>query len=209
MSVVFYAFGVAAIALACPAADRHRLARPHPVVPALLALAGLGLIAAGVFEVDRPLAPETMEEMIHSNAAVGAFVMLIVVDAAVRRRDPRATTAGGRSGGWRAGLAGLAALAAVGTQFAGDGFGSGAVQRVLAGAVLAWFLLTATPRPQEGVRAVMSSESDTPTVARPWWRSRAAQVVAVARRRRADLRVLLPEGRRLRRGVGDDHRDDR
>ena len=31
----------------------------------------------------------------------------------------------------------------VGTQFAGDGFGSGAIQRVLAGTVLAWFLLIA------------------------------------------------------------------
>ena len=44
----------------------------------LLVLAGLSLIAAGVFEVDRPLAPQTIQEVVHSNAAVAAFVMLIV-----------------------------------------------------------------------------------------------------------------------------------
>jgi hypothetical protein len=142
MSVVFYAFGVAAIAMAVrlrTALDWHGLPR---IVPGILALAGLSLIASGVFEVDRPLAPESMEETIHSNAAVGAFVLMIVsmlLFAVATRDDPR-----WRSIRWvAAGLAGLAALAAVGTQFAGDGFGSGAIQRILAGTVLAWFLLIA------------------------------------------------------------------
>ena len=142
MSVVFYAFGVTAIAMAFrlrTALNWHGLPR---IVPALLALAGLSLIASGVFEVDRPLTPHTMEETIHSNAAVAAFVLMIVsmmLFAVATRDDPR-----WRSFRWvAASLAGLAALAAVGTQFAGDGVGSGAVQRVLAGTVLAWFLLTA------------------------------------------------------------------
>jgi hypothetical protein len=142
MSVVFYAFGLAAIALAWrlrTAVDWHGLTR---IVPALLALAGLGLITSGIFEVDRPLAPESLEETIHSNAAVGAFVMTIaamLLFAFAIRTDARWRTVR-----WTAvGLAVLAALAAIGTLFAGDGIGSGAIQRLLAGAVLAWFLLTA------------------------------------------------------------------
>ena len=55
---------------------------PPPVPPGqtyqLWWIAGRKPVSAGVFEVDRPLAPESMEETIHSNAAVGAFVMTIV-----------------------------------------------------------------------------------------------------------------------------------
>ena len=74
----------------------HGLTR---IVPGMLALAGLSLIASGVFEVDRPLAPTSMEETIHSNAAVGAFVLMIMsmLLFAVATRTIRA---GGRSGGW-------------------------------------------------------------------------------------------------------------
>ena len=92
MSVVFYAFGAAALALAFrlrTAIDHHGVLSVFPV---LLALAGLSLIAAGVFEVDRPLAPQTMQETIHSNAAVAAFIMLIVADAAVLGRLLRRRT---------------------------------------------------------------------------------------------------------------------
>ena len=142
MSVVFYAFGVTAMAMGFRLRTAVRWRGLSRIVPALLGLAGLSLIASGVFEVDRPLAPHTMEETIHSNAAVAAFVLMIVsmlLFAVATRDDPR-----WRSFRWvAASLAGLAALAAIGTQFAGDGVGSGAVQRVLAGAVLAWFLLTA------------------------------------------------------------------
>jgi uncharacterized membrane protein len=42
------------------------------------------------------------------------------------------------------GLAATATAAAVATQLSGDSEYSGAVQRVLAGAVLGWFVLTAT-----------------------------------------------------------------
>ena len=93
MSVVFYAFGAAAIALGVPPAHGDRVARRSPgPFPVLMVLAGLSLLAAGVFEVDRPLAPKTVEETIHSNAAVAAFVMLVVAmllfSLACRERRP-------------------------------------------------------------------------------------------------------------------------
>jgi hypothetical protein len=142
MSAVFYALGAAAIAMGVRLRPAVRWRGPTIAVPVLLVLAGLGLIASGVFEVDRPLAPHTLEETIHSNAAVSAFVLMIVsmlLFALAIRDDPR-----WQSFRWIAvGLAGVAAIAAVGTQFAGDGMGSGAVQRLLAGSVLAWLLLTA------------------------------------------------------------------
>ena len=78
MSIVFYAFGATAIALGFRlrrAIDHHGVTSAFPV---LLWLAGASLIAAGVFEVDRPLAPQTIQDAIHSNSAVAAFVMLIV-----------------------------------------------------------------------------------------------------------------------------------
>jgi hypothetical protein len=142
MSVVFYAFGATALGLAIrlrTAIDQRGVTRAFPV---LLALAGLALLAAGVFEVDRPLAPQTVQEVIHSNSAMAAFVMLIVamlLFSLACREDER---------WWRLrwpslALALAAALAAIGTQLAGGSNWSGAVQRVLAGSVLAWFLLTA------------------------------------------------------------------
>ncbi len=142
MSVVFYAFGAVALALALRlrfAIDHHGVRRGFPV---LLALAGVALIAAGVFEVDRPLAPQTLQETIHSNAAVAAFVMLIVAMLLF------SSACWGDDRWWSVrwlslGLAVAAALAAVGTQLAGGSTWSGAVQRVLAGAVLGWFLLVA------------------------------------------------------------------
>ena len=77
MTVVFYAFGLSSLALAF----RLRKAIPPTLVaravPVLMALAGVSLIAAGVFEVERPLVPDTVEEVIHSNASIAAFVLLI------------------------------------------------------------------------------------------------------------------------------------
>lgn len=142
MSIVFYAFGASALALGLrlrTAIERHGVTRSFPV---LLMLAGAGLIVAGVFEVDRSTAPHTIGETIHSNSAVGAFVMLIVamlLFSIACRSDDRWW-----SFRWISlVLASVAGLAAVGTQFAGESTGSGAVQRVLAGSVLAWFLSTA------------------------------------------------------------------
>jgi hypothetical protein len=142
MSVVFYSFGVAAIALGVrlrTAIDREGVTRPFP---ALLISAGVALLTAGVFEVDRPLAPQTVQEVIHSNSAVAAFIMLIVAMSLFSlacRDDERWRPVRWASGG----LSAMAATAAVGTQLAGGSSYSGAVQRILAGAVLAWMLLTA------------------------------------------------------------------
>ena len=95
-----------------------------------------------MFEVDRPDDPQTWQEVIHSNAAVAAFVMLVVamlLFSLACQGDER-----WRSVRWASlGLAGLAALAAVLTQLARGSGTSGGVQRLLGGSVLAWFLLTA------------------------------------------------------------------
>jgi Protein of unknown function (DUF998) len=142
MSIVFYAFGATALSLGFrlrTAIDRRGITR---VFPGLMVLAGASLILAGVFEVDRPLVPTTIEEIIHSNAAVGAFAMLIVamlLFSVACRDDDRWW-----SFRWPSTvLAMLAVVAAVGTQLAGRSSGSGLVQRLLAGAVLTWFALTA------------------------------------------------------------------
>jgi hypothetical protein len=141
MSVVFYAFGVSSLALAFrlrTAIDRRGISGTFPY---LLGLAGILLITAGVFEVDRPDAAQTIQEVIHSNSAVAAFVLLIVamlLFSLACWRDDRWWSVRRVS----LGLAVLGACAAAGTQLAkGTGY-SGAVQRVLAGAVLAWVVLT-------------------------------------------------------------------
>jgi len=143
MSIVFYAFGVSALALGFrlrTAIDRRGVTAAFPY---LLGLAGLLLILAGVFEVDRPLAPQTVQEVIHSNSAVVAFVLLILamlLFSLACWSDERWWSVRRVS----LGLAVLGTCAALATQLAkGTGY-SGAVQRVLAGAVLAWILLTAT-----------------------------------------------------------------
>jgi hypothetical protein len=142
MTVVFYAFGVSALAIGVrlrTAIDRPGVTRPFPY---LMAVAGLALIVAGIFEVDRPDAPETWQEVIHSNAAVAAFIMLVVamlLFSLACQGDER-----WRSVRWPSlGLSLLASSAAVGTQVARGAGTSGGMQRVLAGSVLAWFLLTA------------------------------------------------------------------
>jgi Protein of unknown function (DUF998) len=142
MSVVFYAFGLSAFALGLrlrSAIDRRGVVRAFP---ALLSLAGLLLVAAGVFEVDRPLAPQTVQEVIHSNSAVAAFVLLVVSMLLFSHAcwsDERWWSVRWVS----LVLAVTAALAAVGTQLAGRAGYSGVVQRVLAGTVLAWIAMAA------------------------------------------------------------------
>lgn len=71
------------------AAPRTGAAR---TVSALLAVAGVGLITAGLFEVERPMVPDTLAEVVHSYAAIASFVMLVaamVLFAVVCRGDPR------------------------------------------------------------------------------------------------------------------------
>ena len=142
MSIVFYAFGVSAVAMGVrlrSGIDRRGVTRP---VPWLLVLAGSSLLVAGVFEVDRPTDPETSGEVIHSNTAVAAFLLLVgamVLFAIACRHDERWS-----SMRWSSlGLAVIAAGAAMATQF-GRGTGTaGGMQRLLAGAVLVWLVLVA------------------------------------------------------------------
>ena len=142
MSIVFYAFGVSAIVMGVrlrSGIDRQGVTRP---VPWLLVLAGSSLLVAGVFEVDRPTDPETTGEVIHSNTAVAAFILLVVamvLFAIACRHDERWS-----SMRWTSlALAVIATGAAVATQF-GRGTGTaGGMQRLLAGAVLVWLVLVA------------------------------------------------------------------
>jgi hypothetical membrane protein len=142
MTVVFYAFGISSLALAFRlrrAFDSGRAARP---IPLLLALAGVGLILAGVFEVERPLVPDTVEELIHSDASVVAFVLLITsmfLLSLACRTDPRWW-----SFRWTSlTIAVVASVAAMATPFS-EGTGlSGGVQRLLSVSVLLWLVLTA------------------------------------------------------------------
>jgi Protein of unknown function (DUF998) len=142
MTVVFYAFGLSSLALAFRL--RRAIERPGitKLFPLLLFLAGLGLIAAGIFEVERPLVPDSVEELIHSDATVVAFVMLIAsmfLFSLATRSDPRWW-----SFRWTSAiLAGVAALSAMATPFTQESGLSGAVQRLLGISVLLWFVLTA------------------------------------------------------------------
>jgi Protein of unknown function (DUF998) len=142
MTVVFYAFGLSSLALSFRlrrAIDRRGLTS---LFPHLLALAGVGLIAAGVFEVERPAVPDSLEEVIHSNASVLAFLLLIasmLLFSLACRTDPRWWTFRWIS----ATLAIAAAAAAIATPLtAGTGW-SGGVQRLLGLTIILWFLFAA------------------------------------------------------------------
>ncbi|HYI44537.1 MAG TPA: DUF998 domain-containing protein [Actinomycetota bacterium] len=142
MTIAFYAFGLASIALGFRltwAIERRASTR---LVSILLAVAGASLIAAGIFEVERALVPDTIQEMIHSYATMAAFIMVItsmLVFSYATKGDARWS-----SFRWvSTTLAVVAAIAAMASPFSADTGWSGAVQRVLGFAVLAWFLLTA------------------------------------------------------------------
>ncbi|HEX9854307.1 MAG TPA: DUF998 domain-containing protein [Acidimicrobiia bacterium] len=142
MTVAFYALGGAALLMAFRlprATHRTPVAR---AVSVLLALAGIGLILAGVFEVERPLIPDTIEEIIHSDAAIAAFVLLIaamLLFTVVCRRDPR----------WHSffvvtlALALMATAAAAFSPLADRTPLTGVAQRGLALTVFAWLFLVA------------------------------------------------------------------
>jgi hypothetical protein len=142
MTIVFYAFGLTAIAIGIRLSrslDRRPMSR---VIPWLFGLAGVSLIASGVFEVERPLVPDTLEEVIHSYASMTAFVLTItgmIVFSFVSQQDPRWRTFRSTS----LVLTSVAAATAVASPFTADTGWSGAVQRLLGLSVLMWFLLTA------------------------------------------------------------------
>jgi hypothetical protein len=91
-TAAFYAMGLACVALAVRlgrAIERRRLS---VAVRVLLGLGGLGLVLAGMFEVERPGVPDTIEEIIHSDATLTALTLIItamLLFAVVCRRDPR------------------------------------------------------------------------------------------------------------------------
>jgi hypothetical membrane protein len=142
MTAVFYGTGLASVALGWrlrSALDWHGAT---VAAPALLLLAGVSLIAGGVFEVGLPEAPESMAEAIHSYASIGAFVLLVTAmlllawactyDARWRTYRPVATV-----------LAATAAIAAAISPLADRTPWPGVAQRTLGGTVLLWTLLTA------------------------------------------------------------------
>jgi hypothetical protein len=142
MSLVFYAFGAIALALAVrlrTAVVRNGLTG---VFPWLMVLAGIGSVLAGIFEVDPGDRPSTIGEKIHSSSAIAAFVLLV----AAMGLFTLATRGDHRWDRFRvpsAALSVLAAAAAITTQLVDHTAWTGAAQRALAGAVLAWFLLVA------------------------------------------------------------------
>jgi len=142
MTIAFYALALACLALGWRLRSAVSGSAAAVVLPWLLALAGTGLLLAGVFEVERPDVADTVAEAIHSLSSVAAFVLLVVAMgalAAACRRDPA----------WRSFTPTAAALAAAGvvaaaaspladlTPFAG------VVQRLLGLVVVAWLLLVA------------------------------------------------------------------
>lgn len=142
MTVVFHATGLAAIALGV---RTGRALRPGPLVASVrwgLGLGGLGLVVAGIYEVGRPLDPETLEESIHSIASIMAFSLLVAAMggfAVACRSDPR----------WRTyrpvatGLAVAAGVLALLSPLATNAPWGGVVQRLLGLVVIAWLMLTA------------------------------------------------------------------
>jgi Protein of unknown function (DUF998) len=142
MSLVFYAFGAVAVALAVrlrTAVVRHGITS---VFPWLMVLAGAGSILAGIFEVDPGILPSTTAEVIHSTSAIAAFVLLVAAMGlfTLATRDDHRWDRLRRPSEV---LSVLAAAAAGTTQLVDHTGWTGAAQRVLAGAVLAWFLLVA------------------------------------------------------------------
>ena len=142
MTITFYAFGLASIALGFRltwAIARRPITR---IVTGLLVLGGLSLFAAGIFEVERALVPDTIEEVIHSYATMAAFI--VIITAMLLFSYACKTDRRWRSFRWKSmTLSLVAAAAAILSPFSADTGWSGAVQRVLGFAVLAWFLATA------------------------------------------------------------------
>jgi hypothetical protein len=142
MTAAFYAIGLASLVLALRLGRAIVRRAMSVVVRVLLGLGGVGLILAGIFEVERPAVPDTIEEVIHSDATLTAFTLIIaamLLFAVLCRWDPKwhdfraAATM----------LAIVAALAGAFSPFAGQTTWSGLAQRVLGATVVAWLLLCA------------------------------------------------------------------
>jgi hypothetical protein len=142
MTAVFYAMGLACIALAVRLGRAIEHRPLSLAVRVLLAVGGLGLILAGIFEVERPAVPDTVQELIHSDATLTAFTLIItamLLFAVVCRSDGRWSDFRGIA----AVLAIVAAVAGAFSPFAGQTTWSGLAQRVLGLTVVTWLLLCA------------------------------------------------------------------
>ena len=142
MTAVFYGVGVACAALGWRLRHALRWQGVTVATPTLLISAGVGMIIAGAFEVGLPGAPESIDETIHSLASIGAFVALVAAMALF------AIACGGDPDwvGFRPtaiALAGVAIAAAALSPLADATPWTGVAQRVLAGTVVLWLVLTA------------------------------------------------------------------
>jgi Protein of unknown function (DUF998) len=156
MTIAFYALGVASIAVGIRliwATERFWASR---LVSALLILAGCGLILAGIFEVERPGVPDTIQEKIHSDGAIAGFILIIaamVLFTYVCHRDAR----------WRSffpialPLAVGAVIAAAFSPIAPSTSIAGIAQRVLALIVFGW-MVTVAVRVRFHAEAVASGD---------------------------------------------------
>ena len=148
MTAVFYAVGLACMALGWRLRTALRWRGVTVATPVLLLVAGVGMVAAGAFEVGLPGAPDTVDETVHSLASIGAFVAVVVamaLFAVACGHDPDWT-------GFRPAATVLAvlAIAAAALSPLADGTPwTGVAQRVLAGAVVLWLVLIA-----RGVRTI-------------------------------------------------------
>jgi hypothetical protein len=142
MTAAFYALGLAAVLLGLRLKQAVGGSRGGRLVGPTLALGGIGLVVAGIFEVGQPLAPESTAEVVHSNSAIAAFGLIttsLVLFAFACRSDWR-----WRSIRWPAAvLAVLTTTAAAATMVARQLGSSGGIQRLLAAGVLLWLVLTA------------------------------------------------------------------
>lgn len=142
MTAVFYGAGVACVALGWRLRTALQWVGVTAATPTLLVVAGVGMFIAGVFEVGLPSAPESLAETIHSLASIGAFVTLVAAMALF-------ALACGRDPDWigfrrvAAVLAGAALVAAAASPLAEQTPWPGAAQRLLAGTVVLWLVLTA------------------------------------------------------------------
>ena len=142
MTAVFYAVGLACLALGWRLRTALRWRGATAATPTLLMAAGVGMFLAGAFEVGLPGAPDRIDETIHSLASIGAFVALVLAMALF-------AVACGHDPDWIAfrptatALAVLAVATAALSPVADGTPWTGVDQRVLAGSVVLWLVLTA------------------------------------------------------------------
>jgi hypothetical protein len=142
MTFAFHALGLGSIALGLRLRRSTTRTWAPRMVSAAIALAGTGLILAGVFEVERPGIPDTLEESIHSYGALAGFALIVgamVLFVHICSTDAR----------WRQLvvpcliLAVLAVGAAAFSPVAPSTTIAGVAQRLLAIVVFGWVLLLA------------------------------------------------------------------